>query len=111
MYVFNKDRVFQPFYNEDSIMNKGMFYLLPFLVFTPVAASNALPTVEVAKLLNVLEQVRVADKPKVIITVPKPISGRNMQGRRMIKVIEPRAGRNNPKRFRNSIKLKLIKRK
>jgi len=82
-------------------MNKGMFYLLPFLVLTPVAASNALPTVEVVSLLNVLEQIRVADRPQVTVTVSKPISGRNINGRRLIKVLKPRAGRNNVNRLRD----------
>ena len=89
-------------------MNKGMFYLLPFLVLTPVAASNALPTVEVAKLLNVLELVRTVEKPKVTATVAKPISGRNMNGRRIIKDHKPRAGRNAARHFRNR---EMIKRK
>lgn len=75
-------------------MNKGMFYLLPFLVFTPLTASNALPQAKVASLLNVLEEVRSAETPKMIVTVPKPISGRNMNARRAVKIYKPRAGRN-----------------
>ena len=75
-------------------MNKGMFYLLPFLVFTPAAASNALPQVEATHLLNVLEQVRKVEVPRATIMSSKPISGRNLNGRRVIKQSKPRAGRN-----------------
>jgi len=85
-------------------MNKGMFYLLPFLVLTPVAASNALPQVEVANLLNVLEHARAVEKPNPRVVVSKPISGRNLNRRGLVKVLKPRAGRN----VRNKL---LIKRK
>ena len=88
-------------------MNKGMFYLLPFLVLTPVAASNVLPQVEVAHLLNVLEQVRTVEAPKVRVISPNPISGRNIN-RSRVKVSKPRAGRNNASRLR---KRALIRRK
>jgi len=74
-------------------MNKGMFYLLPFLALTPVVASNALPKVEVAHLLNVLDQVKTADASKATLMSPKPISGRNID-RRRFKVAKPVAGRN-----------------
>jgi len=78
-------------------MNKGMFYLLPFLVLTPVAASSALSQVEVTGFLNVLETVRTARNavmPEPTVTDPKPISGRNINGSRVIKILKPRAGRN-----------------
>ena len=88
-------------------MNKGMFYLLPLLVFTPVTASSALNQVEVTNFLSVLEQVRTSEVPKVTVTVSKPISGRNTNGRRTVKVLKPRAGRN-ASRLKNRL---LIKRK
>ena len=80
-------------------MTKGMFYLLPFLVLTPVVASKALPQVEVAHLLNVLEREKAVEVPKVVIMSPKPISGRNIL-RPRVKVSKPRAGRNNASRLR-----------
>lgn len=87
-------------------MNKGMFYLLPFLVLTPVAASSALPQVEVANLLNVLEHVRSVEMPRTRVLMTKPISGRNIGKRRVIKVMRPRAGRN-----ASRLKERLLKRR
>lgn len=75
-------------------MNKRMFYLLPFLAVTQIAASTPLPHVEVANLLNVLERVRLAEVSSTTAVPPKPVSGRNTNSRRVIKVLKPRAGRN-----------------
>lgn len=75
-------------------MNKGMFYLLPFLALTQVAASSPLPQMESGNLLNVLERVRSVETPKTTVLLPKPASGRNINGRRVVKVLKPRKGRN-----------------
>jgi len=91
-------------------MNKGMFYLLPFLALTPVVASNALPQVEVAHLLNVLEQVRTVESPKTMVVTPKPISGRNIS-RLRIKVLKPIAGRNASRLRKQTKDRVLIRRK
>lgn len=89
-------------------MNKGMFYCLPFLALTQVAASNALPQLEVASLFNKVESSSVKMKaPKP--TVVKPISGRNANVSSMIKIFKPRAGRN--ARLLKGRNLKLIKRR
>ncbi len=87
-------------------MNKGMFYCLPFLALTQVAASNAVPHLEVASLFNKAESSSIkmeAPKPNVA----KPISGRNANS--MIKIFKPRAGRN--ARLLKGRNLKLIKRR
>ena len=77
-------------------MNKGMFYLLPFLALTQVGASNTLPHMEVAALMNVIEHVNTLKKPKPNVTVLKPISaGRNLSRSCMPRSMKPRAGRNN----------------
>jgi hypothetical protein len=89
-------------------MNKGMFYCLPFLALTQVAASNALPHLEVASLFNKTESTSVkteAPKPNVA----NPISGRNANVGPMIKIFKPRAGRN--ARLLKGRNLKLIKRR
>ncbi len=75
-------------------MNKGMFYLLPFLVLIPVAASSALIQVEVTSLTSAIEHVKTTEVSKATLTVAKPISGRNTKGRNVIKLMKPRAGRN-----------------
>ena len=72
-----KPCIFHALTNEDSIMNKGMFYCLPFLALTQVAASNALPRVEVTTLFKVAEVAEASDSTTVKapkLTVANPIS-------------------------------------
>ena len=78
-------------------MNKGMFYCLPFLALTQVAASNALPRVEVTTLFKVAEVAEASDSTTVKapkLTVANPISGRNANVSPLVKIFKPRAGRN-----------------
>lgn len=85
-------------------MNKGMFYLLPFLALTQVASSDPMPQGRVVNLLNVIERVRL-ETPKKPVILTKPVSGRNINGRRVVKILKPRDGRN-----ASRLKGKLIRR-
>ena len=89
-------------------MNKGMFYCLPFLAMTQVAASNALPQKEGVMLFKVTEASNTSvELPKPILV--NPISDRNINIGPMIKIFKPRAGRN--ARLLKGRTLKLIKRR
>ena len=86
-------------------MNKGMFYLLPFLALTQAAASNTLTQIEVAALMNVsaIESDNVVKKPVSLDALVKPIVGSAANGTSVVVVDKPRHGRNKPRRMGNRL--------
>lgn len=87
-------------------MNKGMFYLLPFLALTQAAASNTLTQIEVAALMNVssVESENLVKKPISLDTLVKPIVGSADNGTSAVVVVDkPRHGRNKPRRMGNRL--------
>ena len=90
-------------------MNKGMFYLLPFVALTQVAASNAFSTIEVAGLYTGEKNVSNVEASKPLSPEVKHIAGRNTANPKALIILrpgsenKPRAGRNNASYFKGRL--------
>jgi len=89
-----------------------MFYLLPFVALTQVAASNAFSSIEVAGLFNGEKAVSGMQTSKPKVTPPKHIAGRNIANSKALIIMKPdgeskpRAGRNNANFFKGRLLIK-----